>query len=121
MAGIYKAIERRLCKKNVLRMGTQPDKRLVTASDIETSDAEFFIEDMIYFLGGLAFTGLRNAVIDFTLEHWSTISKRFRKSKELLLDKVLPQPSFLRSLNPSSKNWGPRVPLYAPDLLLLLL
>ncbi|KAL6406461.1 peptidase C14 [Ilyonectria robusta] len=102
MTGIYKAIEEKLWKKDVIRLGKKHDGELVTDFQIETVGVEDLISDEVYFLEGLAFTGLHNDVIDFTSEHRSAISKHFT-SKELLLDKTLPRLSFLRTSDPSPK------------------
>ncbi|CAH0054140.1 unnamed protein product [Clonostachys solani] len=103
MTGIYKAIEQRLWKKDIVRLQKQHGGRLVTASDIDPSCVEDLVEDEICFLEGLAFTGLYNNMIDFTSKHRNAISKHF-KSKELLLDKTIPCLSFLRTSDPLSKN-----------------
>ncbi|KAH7124211.1 armadillo-type protein [Dactylonectria macrodidyma] len=102
MTGIYKAIEEKLWKKDVIRLGKKHDGELVTNFQIETVGIEDLVPDEVYFLEGLAFTGLHNDVIDFTSEHRSAVSKHF-KSKELLLDKTLPRLSFLRTSDPSLK------------------
>ncbi|KAH7010610.1 uncharacterized protein B0I36DRAFT_426095 [Microdochium trichocladiopsis] len=95
MTGMYKAIEQKLWKKDAVRLGKTHSGQPVTAAQIGTSDPKFLVEDEIYFLERLAFTGLHNDVIDFTSEHRGAIPNK------LLLDKTLPQLSFLRTSDPS--------------------
>ncbi|KAM3547239.1 hypothetical protein ARSEF4850_010141, partial [Beauveria asiatica] len=65
MTGIYKEIALKLWKKDVERLAKRHNGDLVTASQITSSDAEDLVADEVYFLEGLAFTGLHNDVIDF--------------------------------------------------------
>lgn len=72
MTAIYKAIEERLWKKDVLRLGKEKWNKLLTENDIKyekMNRIEILVSDEIFFLEGLAFTGLRNDVINFGLEY----------------------------------------------------
>ena len=102
MSGMYKSIEKKLWKKDAIRLEKRHDGELVTPSQIQTTGVEDLVLDEIYFIEGLAFTGLHNDVIDFTSEHRNAVSEHFNLSK-FLLDKTLPRLSFLRTSDSSAK------------------
>ncbi|KAH8714733.1 nacht nucleoside triphosphatase [Ilyonectria robusta] len=102
MTGIYNAIEYKLWKKDIERLGKQYDGKPVTASQIDSSEVKDLVEHEAYFLEGLAFTGMHSDTIDFTSEHRKPISKQFNCSR-MLLHKTLPNLSFLRTSDPSSR------------------
>ncbi|PMB64413.1 Protein NLRC3 [Beauveria bassiana] len=101
MTGMYKKIALKLWKKDVERLAKRHNGDLVTASQITSSDAEDLVADEVYFLEGLAFTGLHNDVIDFNAKDRDVVSTEFRR-QGMLLDKVLPHLSFVRTSDPSS-------------------
>ncbi|EJP62258.1 peptidase C14 [Beauveria bassiana ARSEF 2860] len=101
MTGIYKKIALKLWKKDVERLAKRHNGDLVTASQITSSDAEDLVADEVYFLEGLAFTGLHNDVIDFNAKDRDFVSTEFRR-QGMLLEKVLPHISFVRTSDPSS-------------------
>ncbi|PMB65161.1 Protein NLRC3 [Beauveria bassiana] len=101
MTGMYKEIALKLWKKDVERLAKRHNGDLVTASQITSSDAEDLVADEVYFLEGLAFTGLHNDVIDFNAKDRDVVSTEFRR-QGMLLDKVLPHLSFVRTSDPSS-------------------
>ncbi|KAM0665070.1 hypothetical protein ACQRIU_006223 [Beauveria bassiana] len=101
MTGIYNKIALKLWKKDVERLAKRHNGDLVTASQITSSDAEDLVADEVYFLEGLAFTGLHNDVIDFNAKDRDVVSMEFRR-QGVLLDKVLPHISFVRTSDPSS-------------------
>ncbi|KAM3483513.1 hypothetical protein MY8738_003056 [Beauveria namnaoensis] len=101
MTGIYKKIALKLWKKDVERLAKRHNGDPVTASQITSSDAEDLVADEVYFLEGLAFTGLHNDVIDFNAKDRDVVSTEFRR-QGILLDKVLPHISFMRTSDPSS-------------------
>ncbi|KAF1733672.1 Protein NLRC3 [Beauveria bassiana] len=101
MTGMYKRIALKLWKKDVERLAKRHNGDLVTASQITSSDAEDLVADEVYFLEGLAFTGLHNDVIDFNAKDRDVVSTEFRR-QGILLDKVLPHISFVRTSDPSS-------------------
>ncbi|KAM3495226.1 hypothetical protein MY3957_001457 [Beauveria namnaoensis] len=101
MTGMYQKIALKLWKKDVERLAKRHNGDLVTASHITSSDAEDLVADEVYFLEGLAFTGLHNDVIDFNAKDRDVVSTEFRR-QGMLLDKVLPHISFMRTSDPSS-------------------
>ncbi|KGQ06538.1 Protein NLRC3 [Beauveria bassiana D1-5] len=101
MTGMYQKIALKLWKKDVERLAKRHNGDLVTASQITSSDAEDLVADEVYFLEGLAFTGLQNDVIDFNAKDRDVVSTEFRR-QGMLLDKVLPHISFVRTSDPSS-------------------
>ncbi|KAF7502799.1 hypothetical protein GJ744_005036 [Endocarpon pusillum] len=101
MTGIYQAIEQKLWKKDAIILEKKQDGELVTPFHIGTSDVGELVEDEIYFLQGLAFTGLHNDVIDFTPLHLNAIYRQFKR-RSILLRKTLPKLSFLRTSDPAS-------------------
>ncbi|KAM3526335.1 hypothetical protein MY4038_006891 [Beauveria bassiana] len=101
MTGMYQKIALKLWKKDVERLAKRHNGDLVTASQITSSDAEDLVADEVYFLEGLAFTGLHNDVIDFNAKDRDVVSTEFRR-QGMLLDKVLPHLSFVRTSGPSS-------------------
>ncbi|KAK2616464.1 hypothetical protein QQS21_000506 [Conoideocrella luteorostrata] len=99
MTSMYGLIERQLWKKDILRLEKKHDGELLTSCQIAVSDVPSLVEDELYLLEGLAFTGLYNDATDFTSENWSVISKEF-KAPKILLNKTLPNLSFLRASDP---------------------
>ncbi|RYP46465.1 hypothetical protein DL768_007335 [Monosporascus sp. mg162] len=108
MTKLYKAIEQRLWKKDILRLEKKDSEgALMTEHDIEglrLSNIEDFVEDEIYLLEALAFTGLYNDVIDFDSGHWNIIAEKLKRSGRKLPDKELACLSFLRTSDTSSKE-----------------
>ncbi|KAM3525685.1 hypothetical protein NHJ13051_003858 [Beauveria bassiana] len=76
MTGMYKKIALKLWKKDVERLAKRHNGDLVTASQITSSDAEDLVADEVYFLEGLAFTGLHNDVIDFNAKDRDVVAAR---------------------------------------------
>ncbi|PFH61127.1 hypothetical protein XA68_18134 [Ophiocordyceps unilateralis] len=103
MTDIYKAIEKRLWKKDVVRLGKKHDGEPITPYQIGLFDVEDLVDNEISLLEGVAFTGLHNNMIDFTPQNLAIISKQF-KDKSILLDKTLPHLSFLRTSDPFSEE-----------------
>ncbi|RYP18646.1 hypothetical protein DL767_009791 [Monosporascus sp. MG133] len=104
MTAIYKAIEERLWKKDVLRLEKLHDGQRLTQHHIENADLDNILDGEIYLLEGLAFTGLHNDVINFQSQHWKAVHKQFGfPSSNILPDKTLPRLSFLRTSDPSSE------------------
>ncbi|KAK2601659.1 hypothetical protein QQS21_004810 [Conoideocrella luteorostrata] len=104
MTGMYKLIELKLWKKDVLRLEKKHfDKELVNDEIRMASkqNVERLVKDGMEFIESLAFTGLQSDVIDFTSQHLDEISDCFPPS--LLLDNTLPYLSFLRTSDRSSK------------------
>ncbi|KAK4206044.1 hypothetical protein QBC37DRAFT_301588, partial [Rhypophila decipiens] len=108
MTAIYRAIEERLWKKDVLRLGKSDTGELITKDiikDVEMDQIEHLIDGGVYFLEGLAFTGLCNEVINFDLKHRNAISKEFiPPQKRIYWNKSLPRLSFLRTSDPSADD-----------------
>ena len=104
MTAFYQAIEESLWKKDVLRIRKKENGELVTKDDIkyEKMDRiEKLVDGEVFLLQGLAFTGLRNDVINFELEHREAISKEFQlPDKSIYWDRTLPYLSFLRTSDP---------------------
>ncbi|KAM0424167.1 hypothetical protein ACHAPT_010536 [Fusarium lateritium] len=103
MTRIYRAIEQRLWKKDAVRLNKKHDGEPLSASQIEPSDVEYLVNDEIYFLEGLAFTGLHNDLIDFKSRHREAISTHFKRPG-MMLQKTLPSISFLRPSGPASED-----------------
>lgn len=106
MTGIYQAIEYRLWKKDIVRLGKKSAGELVTISHIQKASrarVEGFVTDEISLLELLAFTGLHNGTIDFGSELRNKIADQF--VPDLLLDKTLPCLSFLRTSDPTSESY----------------
>ncbi|KAM3444135.1 hypothetical protein MY4824_000024 [Beauveria thailandica] len=104
MTGIYEEIELKLWKKDVVRLEKRHDDKMLLVCDLQTvdrSNIERFAKDEMFFLEGLAFTGLHNDVIDFTSKNLKDISSRF--TPDLLPNKSLPLLSFLRTSDPLSE------------------
>ncbi|KAM3548595.1 hypothetical protein ARSEF4850_009328 [Beauveria asiatica] len=104
MTGIYEEIELKLWKKDVVRLEKRHDNKMLLVCDLQTvdrSNIERFAKDEMFFLEGLAFTGLHNDVIDFTSKNLKDISNRF--TPDLLPNKSLPLLSFLRTSDPLSE------------------
>ncbi|OAA35576.1 Armadillo-like helical [Cordyceps fumosorosea ARSEF 2679] len=104
MTAMYKEIELKLWKKDVLRLKKKHEDKELTEENIATAGRrkiEGFVRDEMVFIESLAFTGLYNDVIDFTSEHLDSISDRF--APNLLPDKTLPSLSFLRTSDLSSE------------------
>lgn len=103
MTAIYRAIELNLWKKDIVRLGKTEEGSsvLVTRANIEYFELEHIeplIRSEILFLESLAFAGLYNDSIDFDVNHWTTIHKRFELPKEIFFwERTLPQLSFLRT------------------------
>ncbi|EPE07012.1 peptidase c14 [Ophiostoma piceae UAMH 11346] len=108
MTSIYKAIETSLWKKDVLRLEKKHDEQPLTPFHIVNADMDnldCLLKAEICFLEGLAFTGLQHDIIDFKPQHWRAVSKQFKgPASTVLPDKTLPQLSFLRTSDPSSKE-----------------
>ncbi|KAI1128146.1 hypothetical protein F5Y10DRAFT_292310 [Nemania abortiva] len=105
LTGIYQAIEHRLWKKDVLRLGKKYNQEPLTPDQIQTSSMrsiESLVENELLFLEYLAFTGLHNDIIDFEPKHLNKVSDEF--SRRLLLDRFLPHLSFLRTSDPTARQ-----------------
>jgi len=108
MTAMYRAIELRLWKKDILLLGKTRDGEKVVEASIETASRvtiEGFLEDEISFLEHLAFTGLHSDKIDFGLEYRKAVAETF--VPKLLLDNALPCLSFLRTadVSPEDQNF----------------
>ncbi|KGQ02423.1 hypothetical protein BBAD15_g12365 [Beauveria bassiana D1-5] len=104
MTGMYKEIELKLWKKDVLRLEKKHDEKELTEAYLKSAGRqkiERFVRDEVMFVESLAFTGLHNDVIDFPSEHLDSISDHF--TPDLLPDKTLQSLSFLRTSDPSSE------------------
>ncbi|KID85464.1 nacht nucleoside triphosphatase [Metarhizium guizhouense ARSEF 977] len=103
MTGIYRLIELKLWKKDILRLEKRHDGAQLFSFNLETaprSTIKGFVKEEMDFLESLAFTGLYDNTVDFSLEHIHGISHYFTPG--LLPDKTLPSLSFLRTSEPSS-------------------
>ncbi|KAF7551742.1 hypothetical protein G7Z17_g4776 [Cylindrodendrum hubeiense] len=98
MTHIFQAIERRLWKKDVVRLGKmfEGHARSARPAEIERS-----VKTEIALLEYLAFNGLYSNVIDFTPAHRDEIVDKFPLSG-LPLDEALARLSFLRTSDASS-------------------
>ncbi|KAH7123108.1 armadillo-type protein [Dactylonectria macrodidyma] len=102
MTDIYKTIEERLWKKDILRLEKKHDGEAISRFHMKTIDVEDFVKSETYLLEGLGFTGLHNNLVEFTSEHLRTTFRHF-KAPGILLDKTLSRLSFLRTSNAASE------------------
>ncbi|KAH0600433.1 hypothetical protein MHUMG1_01429 [Metarhizium humberi] len=103
MTGIYRLIELKLWKKDILRLEKRHDGAQLSSFNLKTAPRptiKGFVKEEMDFLESLAFTGLYDNTVDFSLEHIHGISHYF--TPDLLPDKTLPSLSFLRTSKPSS-------------------
>ncbi|KID80780.1 nacht nucleoside triphosphatase, partial [Metarhizium brunneum ARSEF 3297] len=103
MTGIYRLIELKLWKKDILRLEKRHDGAQLFSFNLETAPRptiKGFVQEEMDFLESLAFTGLYDNTVDFSLEHIHGISHYFTPG--LLPDKTLPSLSFLRTSEASS-------------------
>ncbi|RDW91693.1 hypothetical protein BP5796_02858 [Coleophoma crateriformis] len=106
MTAIYQAIEHSLWKKDIVRLGKKDRGDPVTSSQIQSSSAptiERLVRDEILFLEGLAFTGIYSDVINFDTKQLGYMYETFKPENDFLLDKTLPNLSFLRTSDQSSE------------------
>ncbi|KAM3563321.1 hypothetical protein ARSEF4850_002388 [Beauveria asiatica] len=104
MTGIYKEIDLKLWKKDILRLEKKHEDKYLTEVHLERAGRrkiERFVKNEMAFVESLAFTGLHCDIIDFTSEQLESISDHFTPS--VLPDKTLPLLSFLRTSNRSSE------------------
>ncbi|KAK0631109.1 hypothetical protein B0T17DRAFT_607771 [Bombardia bombarda] len=107
MTTIYQAIERRLWKKDAVRLGKQlhDGQRLtdLIVQPYHSSEIEGLVETELRLLESLAFTGLHSDVIDFQPWHRDEVSKQFKPAGVLdSLDNTFARLSFLRTSDSSS-------------------
>lgn len=98
---MYKEIELKLWKKDILRLEKRHgDKELIEGHLVRASrrTIERFVTDELAFIKSLAFTRLYNDIIKFILEHLNITLDYF--SLSLLPNKTLLSLSFLRTLDP---------------------
>ncbi|KAK0624541.1 hypothetical protein B0T17DRAFT_576975 [Bombardia bombarda] len=103
MTAIYTAIEIKLWKKDIGRLD-QYQQSAVLWGDIEKAGQGLtrkIVEKEQFFLELLAFTGLKNDIIDFDWRYREEISKCF---DNFSVDPRLMRTSFLRTSDPPSKN-----------------
>jgi HEAT repeat protein len=111
MTGIYQAIAASLWTKDILALGKKNNTGVPLEKDelqnLSLKEIESFVPDEVYFLEGLAFTGMASDTIkiNFTKSDYRELRKLL-PSKDLpfLPEKLLSCTSFLRTSNPSSNN-----------------
>ncbi|KAH7324513.1 hypothetical protein B0I35DRAFT_424355 [Stachybotrys elegans] len=104
MTAIYQAIEQRLWKKDILRLGKRDEGEPVTQSQIQQAGKqriEKLANDEITFLEALAFAGFQKDMIEFEMDFCNEVFNRF--APRLWADKVLPCLSFLRTSDALSR------------------
>ncbi|KAH8649582.1 armadillo-type protein [Ilyonectria robusta] len=99
MTRIYQAIERRLWKKDAVRLDKMSEGHAGSARPAEIARS---VETEIALLESLAFNGLHSNVIDFTPAHRDEIVKKSPRS-HLPIDETFARLSFLRTSGSSSK------------------
>ncbi|KAI1409068.1 peptidase C14 [Hypoxylon sp. FL1857] len=108
MTTAYKAITSRLWARDAVRLQKRCNDRIITLSDIRDIDLNALndlLSDEMFFLEGLAFTGLHNEIIEFERKHWLVISDKFRlHNVNLMLNRELAELSFLRTSDSSSSH-----------------
>ncbi|KAI1735305.1 hypothetical protein F4680DRAFT_307051 [Xylaria scruposa] len=103
MTDIYRAIEKELWRKDVIRLRKQKDGEFLTSGHIKLAgrpQLEELVQDEIKFLERLAFTSLYKEVSEFETHHLQDAVRRL----PILLDKTTPNLSFLRSSDPLSDS-----------------
>lgn len=102
MTEIYEQIERKLWKKDVLRLNKRFQDGTLTDADIQDMGNDMLqklVKDEVDFLECLAFSGLHNDIIDFSSDHLDEVLKFF--DLEVFPQKILPNISFLRASDSS--------------------
>lgn len=100
MTTVYRAIEASLWKKDIVRLEKIHEGTPITehmSQECDSSGIQRLVKDEIYLLECLAFTGLRNDIIEFNSKHRAMISDHFMPQSVILLDKTFPRLSFLRT------------------------
>lgn len=97
MTGIYRLIELKLWKKDILRLEKRHDGAQLFSFNLETAPRptiKCFVKEEMDFLESLAFTGLYDNTVDFSLEHIHGISHYFTPG--YLIRPCHPSPSYDR-------------------------
>ncbi|ATY59247.1 ankyrin repeat-containing domain [Cordyceps militaris] len=104
MTAIYTALEKKLWRKDAVRMGKKARGTPVTASDVATG-VTGLISDERQFLELLAFSGLDGNKIEFSSIDWERIASHLN-CREFLPSRQLLQISFLRTTDRNRES-GP--------------
>lgn len=101
MTGIYKAIERRLRKKDAMRLGKISEGH---ARSARPTEIERIVKTEMALIERLIFNGLRGNVIDFMPAHRDKIVDIFQQAQsDLPLKETLARLSFMRTSDPTLK------------------
>ncbi|KAK2589724.1 hypothetical protein QQS21_012597 [Conoideocrella luteorostrata] len=104
MTGIYRSIVDNLWKKDAIKLQKKQNGETLKMDQIGISSVEACVKDEIYFLEGLAFTGMYNNVIEFTPKHRKDVLRQLELT-EMFLEGKLPLLSFIRTSDlPGRKN-----------------
>ncbi|KAH0565556.1 hypothetical protein GP486_001052 [Trichoglossum hirsutum] len=108
MTALYEAIELKLWKKDICRLGKRDDGNPLTEGSVRAFRAakiESIAQSEISILESLAFTGLHNDVIEFTSNHRDYIYKHFEpKEINILSGTTLANLSLLRTSDASLED-----------------
>ncbi|KAI0857388.1 armadillo-type protein [Xylaria cubensis] len=105
MTSIYQVIVEKLWKKDIITLEKENNRRVIVSTDIRhisLRTIETYVHDELYFLERLAFTGMVNDAISFTISDLRGIPSD--ENSQFLFDKTLPRLSFLRTSNSSFKD-----------------
>ncbi|EFQ32293.1 uncharacterized protein GLRG_07437 [Colletotrichum graminicola M1.001] len=100
MTDLYRAIEKSLWRKDILRLEKKVDGQLVTKTDLGHPDcARDLVQDEASFLEYFVFTGMCNGVVVFDASFRSAVSKQMHPGT--MIERTLSIVSYLRSSDPS--------------------
>ncbi|GKT81420.1 peptidaseCc14 [Colletotrichum tofieldiae] len=94
MTEFYMAIEERLWKKDVVKLGKLHEGQV---PNLRPRDVMDLVDDELKFLEALAFTGIHTETIEFEPKHRDAVFNHFINKRILLLDATVAALSFLRT------------------------
>lgn len=106
MTTLYQAIEIKLWKKDILRLGKLEGSSMSESvlQNLPPSEIKTIMESEIHFLQSLAFIGMYSDIVDFNAWHRDKIYEYFKPRASRFLSSNLIRSSFLRTSGPIPKN-----------------
>jgi hypothetical protein len=107
MTAVYKAIELRLWRKDILKLEKKLDGQPITADGIQVStpgEIEKLVDTEIQLLEAFGFAGLFSDVIDFEPSYQNHMVSQAKPGPQSLLATTVPCLSFLRTSDPSPQD-----------------